>query len=185
MSQFVCPWWLGYTLIVPVRRWWQDPAAILAPYVAEGMTVLEPGPGMGFFTLELARRVGSRGRVVAVDVQPRMLAALGRRLKRAGLADRVERRLAAPEGMGVEDLRGAVDFVLAFAVVHEMKDAARFLAEAHAALRPGGRMLLSEPAGHVSGKAFEATVSLGREAGFAEAGRPAIRSSRSVILTRP
>src|ERR1022692_3696772 len=54
------------------------PAKILAPYVCEGMTVLEPGPGMGFFTLELARRVGASGRVVAVDIQPRMLDRLKR-----------------------------------------------------------------------------------------------------------
>src|SRR6185503_21182636 len=50
----------------------QDPAAIVAPYVHAGMTVLEPGPGMGFFTLELARLVGPAGRVIAVDVEPRM-----------------------------------------------------------------------------------------------------------------
>jgi len=60
----VCPWWMGYLLACPLRRLWQDPANIVAPYVREGMTVLEPGPGMGFFTLELARRVGASGRVV-------------------------------------------------------------------------------------------------------------------------
>jgi len=60
MAKRVCPWWLGYFLASPVRRWLmrEDPAQILAPYVREGMTVLEPGPGMGFFTLELAMRVG-------------------------------------------------------------------------------------------------------------------------------
>ena len=76
MEKRVCPWWLGYVLASPLRRWLQDPAAIVAPYVREGMTVLEPGPGMGFFTLELARRVGPKGRVIAVDVQPRMIAGL-------------------------------------------------------------------------------------------------------------
>ena len=43
----------------------QDPAAIVAPYVHAGMTVLEPGPGMGFFTLELAHLVRPAGRVIA------------------------------------------------------------------------------------------------------------------------
>jgi hypothetical protein len=60
----VCPWWVGYLLASPLRRLQYDPAALLAPYVRTGMTVLEPGPGMGFFTLELARRVGPSGRVV-------------------------------------------------------------------------------------------------------------------------
>jgi tRNA A58 N-methylase Trm61 len=34
------------------------------------MTVLEPGPGMGFFTLDRARLVGLTGRVVAIELQP-------------------------------------------------------------------------------------------------------------------
>ena len=53
MSHRVCPWWLGYLLASPVRKLMQDPAEVVAAYVREGMTVLEPGPGMGFFTLEL------------------------------------------------------------------------------------------------------------------------------------
>lgn len=92
MAHFVCPWWLGYLLVSPLRRWLHDPRVLLAPYVAPGMVVLEPGPGMGFFTLELARAVGSAGRVVAADVQPRMLQGLRRRAESAGLADCIELR---------------------------------------------------------------------------------------------
>ena len=55
-----------------MRRLSQDPGKVLAPYVRESMTVLEPGPCMGFFTLELARLVGPSGRVAAVDIQPPM-----------------------------------------------------------------------------------------------------------------
>src|SRR5512133_3839237 len=126
MTPHVCPWWLGYLLVSPLRRLVHDPAALLAPLVREGMTVLEPGPGMGFFTLEAARRVGPRGRVVAVDLQPRMLAALRRRAERAGLADRIEAREARPDALGVEDLAGTVDLVLALLVVHELPDEGRF-----------------------------------------------------------
>ena len=79
MAEHVCPWWLGYFLVSPIRRWMQNPDELIAPYVTPGMTVLEPGPGMGFFTLPLARRVGS-GRVIAVDIQPKMLNALRRKL---------------------------------------------------------------------------------------------------------
>jgi len=71
MSHTVCPWWLGYVLASPLRRLFLDPVKLLSPYVQAGMTVLEPGPGMGFFTLELARLVGPAGRVVAVDIQPK------------------------------------------------------------------------------------------------------------------
>ena len=59
MGEHVCPWWLGYFLASPVRRWMQNPDELIAPYITPGMIVLEPGPGMGFFTLPLARRVGS------------------------------------------------------------------------------------------------------------------------------
>src|SRR5271157_3888147 len=79
------------------------------------MTVLEPGPGMGYFTLELARLVGSSGRVVAVDVQPKMIDRLKRRSAKAGLLDRVEARTAPAESMGITDLHSSVDFTLAFA----------------------------------------------------------------------
>ena len=81
-SHRVCPWWLGYFLVSPLRRLVEDPEKIVGPYVSEGMTVLEPGPGMGFFTLEMARRVGSSGRIIAVDLQPRMIASLKRRAAR-------------------------------------------------------------------------------------------------------
>ena len=113
MPHRVCPWWLGYFLISPLRRIGQQPRNILLPYVDEGHTVLEPGAGMGFFTLELARLVGPSGRVIALDVQPKMLKALKRRARKAGLLDRIDARLVAPNSLGARDLSGSVDFTLA------------------------------------------------------------------------
>ncbi len=162
-----------------------DPAAILRPFVTAGMTVFEPGPGMGFFTLELARLVGPRGRVVAVDVQPRMLSALRRRAAKAGLLDRIDVRQGSADGMGVADLEGRVDFVLAFAVVHELSSAERFFAEASAALAPGGRLLLVEPASHVPERDFAGTLRAAEQSGFAATAGPAIRWSRSAVLLKP
>ena len=78
------------------------------------MTVLEPGPGMGFFTLELARLVAPAGRVIAVDVQPQMIAGLRRRARRAGLLDGIDTRVVPPTSMGLDDCKGAADFVFAF-----------------------------------------------------------------------
>ena len=68
MAHRVCPWWVGYVLLFPLRRLRQNPRTWLGPLVNEGMVVLEPGPAMGFFTLDLARMVGASGRVVAVEV---------------------------------------------------------------------------------------------------------------------
>ena len=56
MSTHTCPWWLGYLLASPLRRLFENPTTRLAPYVREGMFVLEPGPGMGFFALHYRHR---------------------------------------------------------------------------------------------------------------------------------
>jgi ubiquinone/menaquinone biosynthesis C-methylase UbiE len=146
------------------------------------MTVLEPGPGMGFFTLELARMVGPRGRVVVVDIQQKMLDTLAGRAKRAGVQDRIEARLVSGGGMGADDLAGKVDFILAFYMVHELPDREGFLAESRRALKPGGKMLLSEPVGHVTEKDFQETLDLALKAGFTIDSRPVIRRSRSAVL---
>ncbi len=178
----VCPWWLGRILASPVRKLWQDPHRILAPHVRAGMTVLEPGPGMGFFTLELARLVGAAGKVVAVDLQPRMLAGLRRRAERAGLAGRIETRLASEASLGIDDLAGRVDLVLAFAVVHELPDAARFFAEVRPALSPGGKVLLAEPSGHVGADEFEASLVAAERAGFRRSPGFSVRRSLTATL---
>jgi len=180
----VCPWWLGYFLASPIRRLHHNPAAILDSYIQEGMTVLEPGPGMGFFTLELARRVGPSGHVVAVDIQPKMLRALQRRLAKAGLAGRVDTRLATPESMGLQDLASRVDFVLAFAVVHEFPSPETFFAETAQALKTGGRLLFVEPTGHVSAGDFAEELAAAAHFGLEPDQQPAIRSSRAVLLRR-
>jgi ubiquinone/menaquinone biosynthesis C-methylase UbiE len=141
-TKHVCPWWLGYLLASPFRRFGQDPHQILAPHVVEGMTVLEPGPGMGFFTLELARLVGPKGRVIAIDIQPKMLNALARRAKKVHLESRIELRQPEANRMCANDIQGRVDFVLAFAVVHELPDAEVFFGEMYRVLKPEGQMLL-------------------------------------------
>ncbi|HTU00797.1 MAG TPA: methyltransferase domain-containing protein [Candidatus Sulfotelmatobacter sp.] len=182
---FVCPWWIGWLLASPIRRLIHDPGTILASYVHAGMAVLEPGPGMGFFTVELARRVGAGGRVVAVDLQPQMLAGVRRRAARAGLLDRMDLRLATRESLQVSDLAGTVDFALVFAVVHELPAAAPFFREVAGALKPGGALLLVEPRGHVNPTAFEAEVQAAREAGLQPTTQPAIRRSRAALLKKP
>jgi tRNA A58 N-methylase Trm61 len=148
------------------------------------MTVFEPGPGMGFFTLELARLVGPSGRVIAVDIQPRMLSTLKRRLTTAGLLGRVDTRLARPDSMVLDDLRGAVDFTLAFAMVHEMPSANRFFEETATVSKPGATLLLVEPGGHVTDAEFTAEVEAAAAAGFVETDRPQIGRSHAALLKK-
>jgi ubiquinone/menaquinone biosynthesis C-methylase UbiE len=182
MANHVCPWWLGYVLVSPLRRLWQPPEKILAPFVGEGMTVLEPGCGMGFFTLDLARIVGPKGRVVAVDLQERMLAGLRRRAARAGLLGRIDVRLAKTDRLGVTYLAGQVDVALALHVVHEVPDAAGFFGEIAATLKADGKLLFVEPRGHVSEDAFAASLAIAEQAGFRVVDRPHIRRDPAALL---
>jgi ubiquinone/menaquinone biosynthesis C-methylase UbiE len=180
MAEHVCPWWIGYLLVSPIRRWLQDPEKILSPYISEGMTVLDIGPGMGFFTIPAARMVGASGRVIAVDLQENMLKSLAKRAEKAGVAGRIVAKLCEPDNLGVSE---AIDLCLAFNVVHEIPDAGALFSQIRAILKPTGRLLLAEPGGwHVSEKDFEATLSKASAAGLKLIGRPRTRRSQSALL---
>ena len=113
-----------------------------------------------------------------------MISGLERRADRAGLSGRVEARKVAADTLSIEDLAGKVDFALAYAVVHEMPDAARFFRETAAALKPGGTLLLAEPAAHVKPPEFEAELTSAAQAGLKVVDRPTIRRSHSALLKK-
>jgi len=159
MAEHVCPAWLGWWLASPFRKLLQDPEKILGPYIREGMTVLEPGSAMGFFSLPAARMVGAKGKVICVDLQAKMIEGLRKRAAKAGLLDRLETRVCTSDSLKVEDLKGKVDFAFAIAVAHEVPDPNRFFREIAATLKPGAKVLFAEPKGHVSAEQFATSVS--------------------------
>ena len=172
-------------MLNPLRNLLENPDRMLGGFVRPGMIVLEPGAGMGYFTLPLARMVGPQGRVVAVDIQEKMVSKLKKRAQRAGLSQRIEVRLAGPEGLGVKDLAERVDFVPAIHVLHEMPDQASFFSDIRKALKTGGRLLVIEPKGHVSRRAFERTVAGAEAAGFRPQADFARRGGRWALFTKP
>lgn len=180
----VCPAWLGYFLASPVRKFIHPPETILTPYVREGMTVLDIGSGMGFFSIPLARMVGATGKVICVDMQEKMLQGLKKRAQKAGISARIETRLCSQHTIGLPDLAAKIDFALVFAVVHEVPDPRRFFAEISAAIVPSGSVLLAEPKGHVSEAEFASTLSLAQQQGFAIIETLHIFRSRSVLLKK-
>jgi 2-polyprenyl-3-methyl-5-hydroxy-6-metoxy-1,4-benzoquinol methylase len=111
-----------------------------------------------------------------------MLAGLRRRARRAGLADRIEARLARPDRLGISDLAGRVDVAFALHVVHEVPNAASFFREIAAALKPDGRVVFVEPRGHVSEEAFAASLSAAEQAGLLVVERPHIRHDPAALL---
>jgi len=184
VSPRVCPAWLGSFLASPIRKLIHNPQAILTPYVKEGMTVLDIGCGMGFFSIPLAQMVGPSGKVICVDMQEKMLKGLEKRAQEAGVSTRIETRLCYQNTIGLQDFAEKINFGLAFAVVHEVPDPSRFLAELFATIAPSGTVLLAEPKGHVSENEFTITVSMAQQQGFSVMERPQIFRSRSVLLRK-
>ncbi|MBA4311782.1 MAG: methyltransferase type 11 [Chlorobiaceae bacterium] len=184
MSNHVCPWWIGYLLASPLRRLSQKPEEILSHYVKEGMTVLEVGPGMGFFTLPMARLVGSQGKIVCIEVQEQMIKSLVRRASRAGLADRIVTHVTSGDSLQVEDFVNRVDFALLFAVVHEVSDQEKLFSEVYTTLKNGSLVLISEPKGHVTIDDFNQTLKIAKQTGFEVIASPKIKRNHNALLKK-
>jgi SAM-dependent methyltransferase len=148
------------------------------------MTVLDFGSAMGFFSLPLAEMVGPSGRVICVDVQEKMLTSLRKRAQKAALSNRIEPRLCGPDSFGLDDLKEKLDFALAFAVVHEVGGHEKFFSEIQASLKPGARLLVAEPKGHVPENDFARTVSIAQQTGLVVIDRPQILRSNAVLFVK-
>ena len=178
-SAHVCPWWLAYTFDNPLRRLLHDPQKILGPYVAEGMTVVDLGCGMGHFTIGMARLVGETGRVIAVDLQQKMLDVVARRARKAGVADRIRLHKCEPDRIGLDC---TVDFALACWVVHETPDLLKLFEEVLSTLKPAGKCLIAEPKIHIPRGQFDETVAVAEAMGFRVLDTPKVRLSHTALL---
>jgi ubiquinone/menaquinone biosynthesis C-methylase UbiE len=175
----VCPHQAAFLLDNWIRRLLQPPRKILRPFIATGDTAIDLGCGPGFFTLPMARLVGSKGRVLAVDRQSRMLARVSRKAKRQGLADRIVCHQCPPDRIG---LSLKADFILAWYMMHETPDPARLLWELRTLLQDGGRLLVVEPKMHVSQAKFAALAEDARTAGWVHLAPFGGIMSRGVLL---
>lgn len=181
MENHVCPWWLAYTFDNPLRAFFHKPAQIFAGLVEESMTVADIGCGMGYFSIGLAKMVKANGRVIAVDIQKKMLAALAKRATKAGVFDIVQTRLCTQREIGVPE---PVDFALTFWMVHETPEKKRFLQQIHAILKDSGSLLITEPKFHVSRLQFEQEIDFACNVGFRVKDAPKIAFSHSVVLEK-
>lgn len=167
-----------------MRKLIDNPAKRLSTYVSQGMTVIDVGCAMGFFSLPMAEMVGSEGKVICIDLQEKMVRKLYKRAKKKGLHNRIEARVCSSDRLNVDDLDNVVDFVLASAVVHEVPDAFSFFTEIYRVIKDNGKLLVVEPGSHVSQKDFQATIDTAVECGFTLVNRPGTRKRLTAFFQK-
>ena len=177
----LCPAWGAIGLDNSIRKWMHNPQKILKSYIKAGMTVLDVGCGPGFFSIEIAKMLNGSGKVIAADVQEAMLDKVRKKIEGTGLEQTVHLHKSDFESIGIVE---KVDFVLAFWMVHEVRNQKKFLNELTSILNHNGLIFIIEPKLHVSKTKFNRAVDLIKESGFSIVERPKVFFSRAMVLEK-
>ena len=176
----VCPVELAGSLDNKIRKWFQNPQKILAPYIKEGMNVLDIGCGPGFFSIELAKMIGKDGKIFSVDLQEGMLQKIRNKIHGTELEERIKLIKSEEDQINVPE---KVDFILAFYMVHEVPNKNSFFETLKNVLNEKGQFLVVEPKlFHVTKKEFGLTMQIAEQAGFNVTQGPKLPFSFSAIL---
>ena len=182
-KQHICPWQGGSLLAASVRKVLHNPKNILRPYLSGGMTAADIGCGMGYFTLPMASFIGNNGKVIAVDLQPEMLAGLKRKTDKKGITNIIPYQCKT-DTLSLDEWAEKVDFVIVFWMLHEVPDSERLIREVYAALSNRGKLLFVEPKGHVDAKHFNKSLEIITSVGFTKAASPKIGFSRAALFEK-
>ncbi len=170
------------SLDIRLRKLVQNPRRILKSFIRPGMTVLDLGCGPGFFTIDIAKMLNGNGKIIAADLQEGMLENIKGKISGTLLEKKIELHKCEADRIG---LKSNVDFILAFYVVHEIKDHNKLFEEMKAMLKPEGKICIIEPSFHVSREAFKEMIRKLMNAGFEVNQGPKILFSRSIIAADP
>ncbi len=128
-----------------------------------GMTVVEIGPGPGRLLVPAAGRVLPGGKAIGIELQEKML-------------DKLRRKLASNDPGNIELIHAdatepvlpseSADLVFLCTVLGEIPDRARALKNCHDALRPGGRLSITEIAGDPHYQSRKKVRELAESVGF-------------------
>ena len=135
-----CPAEVSWLVDNPIRQKYMRPVLDRVG-IQPGECVLELGPGPGLFTVSAARLAGPEGRLVAVDIQPAMIALVEQRVKQSGLTN-VETHVASAYELPLPD--ASVERAFLVTVLTEIPDPNRALREIRRVLKPGGVLSLTE-----------------------------------------
>lgn len=150
-------------LLNPLRRLILSPKKLIHRLdLTPDSTVLELGPGPGYFSLEIARFL-TKGQLVLVDTQQEMLDMARERLEKNGVSNVGYRKGDACQ-LPAEN--GSFDLVFLVAVLGEVADRAACLKEIHRVLRPHGKLSLTEQFGDPDYIPMSENVALVQKAGF-------------------
>jgi precorrin-6B methylase 2 len=137
----------------------RQPERIIAALgLRPGMRVADVGAGSGLLTVHVARAVFPGGKVVATDIDGEMLKFLGARMESAGFDTVVETRVVQPADPGLE--AGRYDMILLAQVDHYFDDRVAWLSKAAPALKPDGRLAITNRVQHRAA-AMAAAASVG------------------------
>ena len=126
----------------PLRRRIQPPNETPARHNIEpGMIVLEVGPGNGTYTMATARRVGEHGKVITIDIEPKMIERVKIRAQIEGI-NNLEARVADVFELPFQD--GYFNAVYMIAVIGEIPTPERAMREFYRVLSPQGTLSFSE-----------------------------------------
>lgn len=139
---FPIPAFIALFIDNPIRRRIQPPAKVVDWIgIQEGICVLEIGPGPGTFTIKAAKRVGEKGKVFAIDVQPAVISKLNSRLQKEKIAN-VITKVASAHELPFQDK--TFDRVFMIAVLAEIPDKKKALLQIKRVLKDNGLLAIGE-----------------------------------------
>jgi ubiquinone/menaquinone biosynthesis C-methylase UbiE len=122
----------------PERDAWQRPAEVIEQlHIEPGSVVVDLGTGTGYFLGWLSRAVGPAGKVLALDVEAKMIEFVAQRVEKQGLPN-VEGRVVAADDPGLAP--GSVARVLIVDTWHHIDDRNQYAGKLAQALAPGGEI---------------------------------------------